>query len=151
MITIVASSKLTPTPELTAILAGLASTGETLSIRTSGSGAFTSPTEELVAHIANAVGRSIVRWQPSDGRHAFQRDYQMVERSSMVVAFFVSGDEMTGGTGHVVKAALDRDIPVEAYALWPDGEITLLGSAGYTIGSSPGYLKQLEELNVQNG
>jgi hypothetical protein len=48
---------------------------------------------------------------------------------------------MDGGTGHIVKAALDRGVPVEAYSVRPDGTLVYLGSddgdPSRKIGSEP--------------
>jgi hypothetical protein len=60
------------------------------------------------------------RWmmpEPDSGPGAaFNRDNEMVSLSDLVLAFFEPGQEMTGGTGHVVETAIDRGVPVYSFA-----------------------------------
>lgn len=89
-----------------------------------------SPVERLVETIAERLGRPVIRFSPTrGGREAtFHRDYDLVTEASAVLAFFSPEREMDGGTGHVVKAALDRGVKVDAYGVHPDGTLVFLGS-----------------------
>ena len=51
----------------------------------------------------------------------------MVANADLVLAFFPVGEEMTGGTGHVVEAALAREVPCQAYAVDEKGRIERIG------------------------
>lgn len=91
----------------------------------------TSAVEDLAYRLAQATGRHAQAYEPlaSHGRAAvFERDYTMVDQASKVYAFFSPGGVMYGGTGHVVKAALDRGIEVEAWSVNDDGHLYLVGS-----------------------
>lgn len=71
--------------------------------------------------------------EPGGRQQVFLRDVSMVAASDLVVAFFREGDEMTGGTGHIVEKALDQRIPVHAYAV--DGaSLRLIGSEDFVEG-----------------
>ena len=89
-----------------------------------------SPVERLVESIATRMDRQVIKFSPTKGGRAavFFRDYELVERASEVVAFFSPDRGMEGGTGHVVKAALDREVRVEAYSCQPDGRLEYLGA-----------------------
>lgn len=56
-----------------------------------------------------------------------KRDYTMVERADRVVAYFSPDKIMDGGTGHVVEAAMNRDIPSEAWRLDENGHLDRVG------------------------
>jgi hypothetical protein len=45
----------------------------------------------------------------------------MVEAVDSVIAFFSEGNIMVGGTGHVVDAALMKEIPVAAWEIGRSG------------------------------
>ena len=89
-----------------------------------------SPIERLVESIASRLDRQVIKFSPTKGGRSavFFRDYDLVEGASEVVAFFSPDRGMEGGTGHVVKAALDRGVRVEAYSCQPDGTLEYLGS-----------------------
>lgn len=122
---------------------------EELAVRASSSGDPASATELLVDQIGQARGRSIIRFSPGPGgrQAVYHRDYDLVESSSAVYAFFDTDNEMEGGTGHVVKAALDRGIPVEAYSITPEDEVRLIGSDDGTprLASSNEVLRRMWE------
>lgn len=59
----------------------------------------------------------------------YQRDYRLVEGATKVIAFFPFDRFMEGGTAHVVEAALNRGITVEAYAITDDGSAVLVGGS----------------------
>ncbi len=131
MIAIIASSDLWPTPEVVAAVGTvILSTEEPVGIRVDKKLNVTSHVEAAVLQIAATVGREVVFFPPQGaGRESvYERDYQLAERSSRVYAYFAPGQEMEGGTGHVVKAALDRGIDVEAFRLDNEGNVELLGS-----------------------
>jgi hypothetical protein len=89
--------------------------------------------EDWVYRITGATGRRAeiyrpVRAGPGGGRAAvYLRDYDLVDQASHVYAYFRADKVMEGGTGHVVKAALDRNIPVEAWTI-SDDQLVLIGS-----------------------
>lgn len=56
-----------------------------------------------------------------------RRDYDMVERADRVIAYFSPERVMDGGTGHLVEAAINRDIPTEAWRLDVDGRLDRTG------------------------
>lgn len=60
----------------------------------------------------------------------YHRDYRLVERADLVLAFFSEGSDMGGGTGHVIKAAIDRGIATMAYSVDPDGGLSPLVDGG---------------------
>ncbi len=67
-----------------------------------------------------------VRPDPAGGPGAtFERDVAMVRDSDAVMAFF-AGEEMAGGTAHVVEKAIDARVPVYAYGL-VDGAFKRIG------------------------
>lgn len=65
-----------------------------------------------------------VEWfspRPEDGKGAtFLRDVEMVESADLVLCYFDSM-AMSGGTQHVVEAAISKDIPVYAWGLKDSG------------------------------
>jgi hypothetical protein len=64
----------------------------------------------------------------SGGREGvFKRDYGMVERADRVVAYFSPDKVMDGGTGHLIEAAMNRDIPTEAWRLDENGHLERVG------------------------
>lgn len=87
------------------------------------------PFEALVASLATALGYEVDEWEPGPGgrKATFLRDVEMVSASDAVVAIFPEGEEMDGGTGHVVEKALDQGRTVTAY-VFIDGELRLFGS-----------------------
>lgn len=91
------------------------------------------PFEALVASLATALGFEVVECAPEPGGRSevFLRDVEMVAAADQVIAFFPDGDEMTGGTAHVVEKALDQHRPVHAYAV-SDGQLRLIGSEDWS-------------------
>lgn len=89
--------------------------------------------ETLVSTLAASLGLE-VRWcVPAPGGRSlvFLRDVEMVQAADEVIAFFPEGEEMTGGTAHVVEKALDQKRPVRAYAIQA-GAIRLVGSEDWS-------------------
>jgi hypothetical protein len=84
--------------------------------------------EALVAGLATALGiRSETREPGPGGRKAtFVRDIDLVEAADRVLAFFPAGEEMDGGTGHVVETAQNQAKPVIAYVV-ENGQVRWLG------------------------
>ncbi len=66
----------------------------------------------------------------TDRRDVFLRDYEMVRDADRVIAFFSTYLFLEGGTGHVVKAALDRDLPVKAFSLGEHGDVEVVREFG---------------------
>lgn len=85
--------------------------------------------ERMMAEIATSLGMAISYCVPDEGGRSavFERDFEMVERADQVMAFFQPGREMTGGTGHVVEAALMRNKPTEAWTVGDRGELSRVG------------------------
>jgi hypothetical protein len=130
---IVGSSDLWLTPDVTGSIVAIIATcpaGEPIGIRMSRDGLPASPVEKFTFVLTRTMGREILGFTPDDGGRGatFKRDYELVEHAEAVYAFFSPGNEMEGGTGHVVKSALDREVSVEAYGLDDNGELTLIGS-----------------------
>jgi hypothetical protein len=70
-----------------------------------------------------------VEWFAPEGvdrSQTYLRDLNMVRASDFVIAFFPT-HEMTGGTGHVVDAALSQNIAVVSWAVDPDGTLVRIG------------------------
>ena len=141
MIVIVASSKMIPplTDDLLAKITTAIAAHDKVVIRSSfmtkgpqgpDTTVDASAIESLAATLADKAGREVVRFIPFGGgrESTFKRDYKMVEGADAVLAIFDPSAVMAGGTGHVVKAALDRGIPVEAYTFDPDGDLIYIGS-----------------------
>jgi len=85
---------------------------------------------EMVAQDVLADHHLSVEWfepAPGDRSQTYQRDFEMVSVADRVVAYFDEGHIMEGGTGHVVEAALAREVPVEAWAISGDGRIWRVG------------------------
>ena len=120
--------------ELVGAIAAVFSTldpGEAVGVRVPfGEDRASTPVERLVERVATRLQRRVIRFSPTKGGRAatFFRDYDLVTGASEVVAYFSPEREMEGGTGHVVKAALDRGVKVEAYSVRPDGALVFLGS-----------------------
>jgi len=79
----------------------------------------TSPFERLVAELATTLGCGVTWFRPRAGGRegVFGRDIDLVSSADEVIAYFPDGEEMTGGTGHVVEKALDQECPVRAYVV----------------------------------
>ena len=108
--------------------------GGEVAIRGPRSGGPTGPVERETIEIARAVDANPVIYiakESDDSRSAiFNRDYELVTGADLVLAFFKEGSDMGGGTGHVVKAAIDRDIAVEAFSVDEEGELEFLLADG---------------------
>lgn len=85
--------------------------------------------ERVSAQIARMEGLDVVWWEPEPGGRAmvYLRDYDMVEASDRVYAFFSEEAQQGGGTGHVVDASLVRGIPVKAYLVGSRRDPILIG------------------------
>lgn len=136
MLVIVGSSDLWPTATVLATviskIAGM-EPGQSIGIRIPRSAEEpTSPLERWVFQAGPKMGHPVVWWRADTNKRdsVYRRDYEMVEKATGVLAFFAPDREMEGGTGHVVTAALARNVPVEAYRLTDDGRPELLGSDG---------------------
>lgn len=132
MKSIVASHDLWPTPELASkVLDIMLSCDDDFQVRVSSSLRPASAVEEMAQRIGDRIGR-VVTGVPtiigSGKSGTYLRDNVMVERSNHVYAFFIDG-QMSGGTGHVAQAAIDRGIPLTAYKLDPMGHIMEIGDS----------------------
>jgi hypothetical protein len=132
LIAIVGSRDLPPTVNVVTAIASImlaAPELEPYGVRSSQLAGVSSGVEQAVVRLCLKLPRTILAF-PSNGfgrEGVYHRDYALVEAATRVIAFFTLDGFMTGGTGHVVKAAMDRGIPVEAYALTDDGRVILLG------------------------
>lgn len=89
------------------------------------------PLERTVAEMANELGFNVQWCRPAPGgrEQVYRRDFEMVEQADGLLAYFALRGVMTGGTGHVVDAAISRNIPTRAFAYDPElGMLTLVGS-----------------------
>lgn len=79
--------------------------------------------EAVVADLAVRTGRTVEFFEPegSDRAAVYRRDYTLVEAAVAVEAYFAPDHIMTGGTGHVVEAALARERPVHAWTVTSHG------------------------------
>jgi hypothetical protein len=84
--------------------------------------------EQLSARLAGVLGIE-VQWCKPEGsgrEQVFVRDLDMVTKADYAIAFFPT-PAMDGGTGHVVEAAWNRGVAVEAWWIDPDGEAVRIG------------------------
>lgn len=131
---IVGSSDLWVTPEIVSIVVGrIAATeaGSVIRVRAPRAAPHpVTPLEKLIWEIGPSMDRVVHLVTPSTNKRngTYQRDYELVENAKGVLAFFAPDQEMEGGTGHVVQAALNKNIPVEAYRMNDDGRPELMGS-----------------------
>jgi hypothetical protein len=113
---------------------------------------FASTLEEWAYRITAATGRDPRVYRPVEGngrQSVYMRDYDLVDMSEHVYAYFAPDHIMEGGTGHVVKAALDRHIPVEAWTINDEGQLVLVGSDD---GHPPASPEELADIwNEANG
>lgn len=91
------------------------------------------PFEAMVTSMAATMGLRAETFAPEPGGRGkvFSRDIEMVAAADEVVAFFADGDEMTGGTAHVVDKAIDQQKPVRAYAI-AGPELRLIADEDWT-------------------
>lgn len=84
--------------------------------------------EQYIAEVAVSDLWMNVEWMRPDPEHGrgatFLRDLEFVERADVVLCFF-DKPEMSGGTQHVVEAAIDKDTPVYAWGFTDDGFIRI--------------------------
>lgn len=107
---------------------------------------FATVLEEWAWRITSATGRVPQIYRPKEGngrQGVFLRDYDLVDQAEHVYAYFHPSKVMDGGTGHVVKAALDRNIPVEAWTIDGEGQLVLVGSDDGAPPASPEELAQI--------
>ena len=65
---------------------------------------------------------------PAGGKgQTYSRDYELVGNATHVTAYFSPEAIMEGGTGHVVEAALAREIDVDAWVVDDRGQIQRVG------------------------
>lgn len=109
-------------------------------------GQFATVLEEWAWRITSATGRVPQIYRPKEGngrQGVYLRDYDLVDQAEHVYAYFHPSKIMDGGTGHVVKAALDRNIQVEAWTISSDGQLVLVGSDEGAPPASPDELAQM--------
>lgn len=133
---IVASRKILPTVETISVLASfLAETSGWVGVRKSRSGIAASALEEATLKLCPRLGRSCAGFGPEGYGKAgvFRRDYDLVGSADRVIAFF-SDTLIDGGTAHVVHAAIQKGIAVEAWALTDSGTLQPIASHDATRG-----------------
>lgn len=85
-------------------------------------GVFEKLIRELVREHAGHLEIEWVMPDPEDGPgQTFNRDNAMVAKADLVLAFFAPYHPMEGGTGHVVEAAIDRNVPVYSWEMGNKG------------------------------
>lgn len=84
--------------------------------------------ERMVAKLAPILGVTVEWFRPEGNEkgNTFNRDLDMVAHADRVVCFFTT-DQMDGGTGHVVDAAMNKGVPVEGWWIDSDGEAVRIG------------------------
>jgi hypothetical protein len=123
---IVGSRDLWPTPNLaSAVLSIMVSTDEDFAIRWNKQDP-SSAIETMVNKIGERIGRTVVPFRATEGGSAagYFRDVKMCQEASEVFAFFAPDKLMQGGTGHVAICALRQGLPVHAFELDDDGNVT---------------------------
>lgn len=130
MITVVGSRDLVLSEAMAIKLTSIISTTDRVGVRSAMNDDLASPIERLASLICQGLGVPVIRYSASNTGRAsvFFRDYAMVRSSSAVFAVFAPDRVMEGGTGHVIKAALDSEIQVEAYTVDDDGTLVMIGS-----------------------
>jgi hypothetical protein len=88
--------------------------------------------ELIAARIAQDRGLEVEWFEPEPGgrEQVYRRDFELVGAADRVEAFF-SSNEMNGGTGHVVEAALSKGIPVFAWCVAERGALERIGEWEY--------------------
>lgn len=141
---IVANHRLQPTGMIIArVAASLAIMNEedpssVLLLRANNAVQVSSHIERAALDIANHLGVSHTYLPaPGGGREGtYQRDWALVQQSDRVMAFFDRNMDLNTGTAHVVHAAIQKSVPVEAWAVDVGGMLSLIGSAdGYEMDS----------------
>ncbi len=142
MIAVVGSRALPLHSELVSAVAAVVATDNSFGVRSSIAHTITSSVEAVVVQLAGRVNKTVRIFEPiGAGRDTvYERDFRLVEAATKVIAFFPWDEFMEGGTGHVVKAAIDRGIEIEAYAVTNNGEITLIASDDAEVRSDPALL-----------
>lgn len=130
MIAVVGSRDLVLTEAMGVRLTSIISTTDRVGIRATRDDEIMSPIERLASVICESLGVPVIRYSASNSGRAsvYFRDYALVRSSSAVFAVFSPERVMDGGTAHVIKAALDEGVQVEAYTLDDDGTLTMIGS-----------------------
>jgi hypothetical protein len=84
--------------------------------------------EQMVAKLAVPLGVEVIWCRPegSDKGNTFIRDLEMVRKADFVICYFTT-DQMDGGTGHVVEAAMNSQVPVEGWWIESDGTAVRIG------------------------
>lgn len=84
----------------------------------------------MIARIAAELKFEVDWFEPHEagGRgQTYNRDFELVGAADRVWAYFSPEAIMEGGTGHVVEAALAREIPVEGWVVDEQGKIERVG------------------------
>ena len=144
MIAIVGSRDLWPTPEVVAVVAAaIAAYPGPVGVRAGAATGVASGVEQAAVKLCEKWGKTCLQFQPEPGagrKAVYERDYRLVEHADRVIAFFAPGNEMSGGTGHVVESALARGVEVEAYTIDEEGDVKLIGSDGDELRSNSLFL-----------
>jgi hypothetical protein len=147
---VVASSQLWPTSDLISSLASLiASLPRRSEVYVRGRipdglgpDTVVAPLEKAAIVLAEHMGFNAYSippgWGPSRDT-VFARDYSLVKDADLVVGFFLEGDPMGGGAGHVVHAAIQKGIACEAWMWTADGLIDIGSDDGYHPAFYPDY------------
>lgn len=132
---VVASNDLWALPSIASKIASelttMNSEEDCILVRADREGKISSQVEELATRLAERLDMPWDLATPfyGSGRDGvYERDYRLVDHADSVMAFFHPERVMEGGTAHVVKAALDREKPVEAWTLDDAGELIQVGA-----------------------
>ena len=84
--------------------------------------------ELMVSKLAATLGVEVIWCRPegSEKGNTYIRDLDMVRKADFAIGYFAT-DQMDGGTGHVVEAAMSCNVPVEGWWIASDGSATRIG------------------------
>lgn len=141
---IVASSAIGLTPEMVSELLIVVASADGIGVR----GPTSSPPSRLASTVvedtaytlAQTMNKKALVYRPNPDiaakERTYARDYKLVGEADELYAYFAEGKVMEGGTGHVVKAALEIGINVIAYEVTSHG-IDVIGMSDLNDRSSP--------------
>lgn len=139
---IIANSSIQLTPEMVSELVVVVASADVIGVRAPSDPDVSASTkvEETVLTLAQTLNKGWCRYRPDSAiapkERTYARDYRLVAEADELFAYFSEGKVMEGGTGHVVKAALEVGTKVTAYEV-TSGGINVVGMSEYEDRSSP--------------
>lgn len=118
MIAVVASHSVFPTQEVMALVITLlvSHEDEVVIVRCDSQGNINSPVEAAIATVSPQMGKDVLKMPPPKPGGPWERDRRIASIADHVIAFFGEDSVMQGGTGNLVRLALEEKGPsVEAY------------------------------------